>query len=702
MVGKMMLPYLGGAAAVWTTCLLFFQAMLLLGYLYAHLLARVAGVRAQVLVHMALLLIPFAFLPLRFTGGMGASAFLHPEVTLFQRLLTTVAIPFFVISTTAPLLQNWLGKTAGAPAKDPYFLYAASNAGSLLALFSYPFWVEPRIGLAAQSRFWTAGYALLVTMIGFTAAVVWRAGRNESGSVVSSKAMEPRLTAKTRVLWVMPALIASALMLAVTNHITSNLAAAPFLWILPLAIYLLTFIVTFSQRLRFGSERVSRLIPVLLLALFPVICVDIIAPPGLHWILIGLHLLLLYSGALLCHAKLAETRPHSQHLTEFYFWIALGGVLGGVFTAVLAPMLFRTVLEYPILAAALAFLRNPADKTYKPADSDWNCAGLVAVGVTVVWLAFRATNMDSGVTAPALVHIAFLFIAYRFRTRPLRFALTLTILMIAYSIALPQYVERADRVYVARDFFGVKKVLQAGTFRSLLHGDTTHGVENTLHPGVPTSYFHSSGPMGDVMNRMARPLHRIAAIGLGTGTVAAYITPGRHITFFDIDPQVEQIARTYFTFLPRCGSRCDVVIGDGRMELQRLPDNSFDMLLIDAFSSDAIPTHLVSREALQMYLTKIAPDGILLFHVSNRYLNVQTLVEQVVLDAGLVAFQRFDEAGALAKEGKSSTNYVIAARRVEDLGPIPQMNGWKRATQSPGIRVWTDDYSSLLDLVRWH
>ena len=705
MVGKMVLPYLGGAAAVWTTCVLFFQAMLLAGYVYAHLLGRIPNVRAQIGVHLAVLLLPLLFLPLSFAGGVGGAAFEHPAASLLGKLLTTVGVPFFVISTTAPLLQSWLARTEDKAARDPYFLYAASNLGSLLALLVYPFWVEPRIGVTAQSAVWTAGYALLTAMIAISAGIVWRtAGRGMRGgsaeAAPNADILDPAW--RTRLSWVFLALVASGLMLAVTNHITSNLASAPFLWILPLAIYLLTFIVAFAPSLHMSSARVSRLIPVVLLGLFPMVCADVIAPPGLNWILIALHLLLLYAGALLCHTKLAEGRPDSRYLTEFYLWISLGGVFGGLFTATLAPLLFRTVLEYPLLVAALAFLRSSSVKDYQPNDADWNYPAVVAVAITLIWLLFRNTNIDSDVSVPALVHTGLLFVAYKFRTRPIRFALTLTIMMIAYNITLPQYIEGAQRVYVTRNFFGVKKVLLNGTFKSLLHGDTTHGVENTLYPGVPTSYYHLSGTMGHIMNRIGRPLPRIGVLGLGIGTMAGFVTPERHITFFDIDPQVETIARSFFGFLPKCSGDCTVVIGDGRLEVQRMPDNSFDMLMLDAFSSDAIPSHLMSREAIRMYLTKIAPDGILLIHVSNRYLNVDKLAEQLVLDAGLVAFQRSDTPGAFLKEGKSSTNHVIAARRVEDLADLPNLAGWKRIGQAPGVRVWTDDYSSLLDLVRWH
>ena len=330
-----------------------------------------------------------------------------------------------------------------------------------------------------------------------------------------------------------------------------------------------------------------------------------------------------------------------MYLTEFYFWTALGGVLGGVFTATVSPYVFNTVLEYPLLVAALAFFRSTPDRNYKVTDADWNYPAIVAAAITVVWLSSaEPTSMPMSVCPRWFTFSRFRRI--QVRLRPFRFALTLAILMIAYIIALPQYVERADRLFVERDFFGVKKVLTRGKFRSLVHGDTTHGVENTERPSTPTSVLPPDRHNGADHEFDRQTLNHVGVLGLGTGTMAGYVTPERRMTFFEIDPQVETIARNYFTFLANCNENCKVIIGDGRLELQRLPDNDFDMLMMDAFSSDAIPAHLLSREAIQMYLKKLATEGILLIHVSNRYLNVQKLAEQLLLDAGLVVFQRND------------------------------------------------------------
>jgi hypothetical protein len=521
--------------------------------------------------------------------------------------------------------------------------------------------------------------------------------------VLPNSSEEGRPDIRRRLCWLAAAFVPSGLMLAVTNHIAANVGSVPFLWIVPLALYLLTFIFAFARRLHMSSTRVSRLIPVVLLAVFPLVAAGVVAPPGLNWIVIGLHLLLLYFGALLCHTRLAESRPDPQYLTEFYLWIALGGVLGGVFTATLSPLLFNTVLEYPLLVALLPFFR--AGRSGKPHFAV--PVGLAAL-VFATWLILRLSHLDSNTDAVALIHTALLFTGYKLRNDVQRFAWSFAVLIMAYAFILPGYIEGANRVYVTRNFFGVKKVLDDPVehLRKLLHGDTIHGIESTdpMRAGQPLSYYYPGGSVSDVVEMMRarnKPQH-FAVLGLGSGTMASYADVTHHVTFYEIDPSVEPIARRFFTFVPRCGFNCDVVIGDGRLQLSRAPDSSFDLLLLDAFSSDSVPTHLVSREAVRLYLAKLAPDGILMFHVSNRYLNVDKLVSSLVTDAGLVAYSRFDEAGELRKLGKSSANHIVAARSLQELQAIANRRGWNRASSPADFEPWTDDYSNLLSLIRWH
>lgn len=703
MVGKMVLPYLGGAAGVWTTCVLFFQAMLLAGYLYAHFLGCVSDVRKQILTHGVVLVLALAFLPIRFNPGSPQTMPRNPSLDLLLQLFISVGIPFFVASATAPLLQNWFSRTRDKTAGDPYFLYSASNAGSLLALAAYPLVLEPRFGVPEQSRLWFIGYVALILLIGIVAALVWHVPGQDQRKVRVIDA-NPRDPGRFKILyWIAAAFVPSALMLAVTNQIASDLASVPFLWILPLAIYLLTFIFAFARKFHPSPSTLSRRIPILLLLFFPIVAVSLPAPPGYNWLLIGAHLALLGGGALLCHTALAASRPDPRYLTEFYFGIALGGVLGGVFTAILAPLVFKTIIEYPLLIALVPFFRSG-----KSGKRDWLVPIGFAAAVFATWFVLQTTGLDSNVEAVALAHTTFFFICYKFRDRVWRFALSFGILVMAYTMLLPDYVTGASALYTSRNFFGMKRVVEdkEAHLRKLLHGDTVHGVESTLpqRSGQPLSYYYRTGPVGDVigaMRRREKPEH-FGVIGLGSGTMAAYADPTHHVTFFEIDPSMESIARRYFTFLPRCGSNCDVVIGDGRLRVAGAPNGSFDLLMFDAFSSDSIPSHLLSREAVQLYLSKTAPDGMLLFHVSNRYLDIARLVSALVSDAGLVAYSRIDEAGELEAQGKTRSNYVVAARNLDDLDGIVHSRGWKRVVRPENFRSWTDDYSNLLSLIRWH
>jgi hypothetical protein len=700
MVGKMLLPYFGGAAAVWTTCILFFQTMLLAGYVYAHLLGRLADVRAQIATHALVLLSPFAFLPFKLTAiSFGHSD--NPSGYLFLQLLVSAGVPFFVVSTTAPLLQNWFARAEHASAHDPYFLYSASNTGSLLALLSYPFIIEPRLGVSAQNRWWAAGYIGLVIMVAITAGVTWN--RRAPVTFADEHALRRNPEWKTRLYWIAAAFVPSGLMMAVTSHIAANLASAPFLWIVPLAIYLLTFVLAFAHRFRASTTRVSRLIPVVLLGIFPLVGAGVVAPPGLNWIVIIAHLLVLFVGALLCHTALANRRPNPQHLTEYYLWIAVGGVLAGVFTAIVAPSLFNTVFEYPLLVALLPLFRSGQKDRFH-----WSLIGAFALAVLSAWMIFRWTDLDLNSELLALVHTAFIFAAFKMKNQIRQFAAVFLILMMAYTAVLPGYIEGANRIYVGRNFFGVKKVLddRDTRLRKFLHGDTIHGIESTdpARTGQPLSYYYPNGNVDQVvqMLRSRKERQNLGILGLGAGTMAAYGNQTTRVTFYEIDPSVEPIARHFFTFLPRCGTNCDLVIGDGRLRIADAADGAYDFLLLDAFSSDSVPAHLLSREAVQLYLTKLAADGVLVFHVSNRYLDIEQLVAALVSDAKLVAFSRFDDAGDLRNEGKSSSSHVVAARRLEDINTIPQQPGWKRLDPPAKLQPWTDDYSNLLALIRWH
>jgi hypothetical protein len=705
MVGKMVLPLAGGTAAVWTTCLLFFQIMLLAAYLYAHLLGRLRDIRQQFVIHALVLAVPLAFLPIQFGLGPEDRIPENPVLWLLLRLFAGAGLPFFALATTAPLLQNWFSTTTEDSATDPYFLYAASNVGSLSALLIHPFVLEPVFGASRQSRYWFIGYVVLMVMVLVGAVGVVRHLHGELKHPEFKRHSKP--TIRMRAYWITASLLPSALMLAVTNHIATNMTSAPFVWVIPLAVYLLTFILAFARNGGVSSARASRAMPLMLLLLLISPAIAAAVGSWSNWLLMVIHVALLFCAALLCHAGLAEHRPGAENLTEFYLWVALGGVLGGAFTAIVAPLIFRTIFEYPLLVVMILFLRpgSRLSEISRSQLSKWALPACIGVIAGVAFIVLRWLEISSGDRALPIAIVMLTLAVYQLRTYPRAFATICAVGILANTIVLPKYFDADQRLYVGRNFFGAKAVWEdpKHNLRTFVHGNTRHGVENTTPDlqGRPLAYFHQTGPVGDVIAVLdQKQSQQMGILGLGAGSMAAYAGPARPITFFEIDPDVESIARRFFTFLDRCAEHCKVIIGDGRLELERLPAGVFDLLMMDAFSSDAVPAHLISREAIELYLSKLAPGGILLFNSTNRFLDVGRLVSELVTDAGLVAFERQDSTGDLLVDGKLPSIFVVAARDIRDLRSLPERPGWKRLTRSASFRVWTDDYSSLLPILR--
>jgi SAM-dependent methyltransferase len=708
MAGKMVLPILGGAASVWTTCVLFFQVMLLVGYVYAHVIGKLRRLMPQILIHTCLMLAALSFLPIRFTASGHPSE--SPVWWLLVQLSRRAGVPFAVISATAPLIQSWYSRTRLSSARDPYFLYSASNAGSLLALIAYPVLIEPYYGVNRQGRLWFDGYAGLSVMMIVSAMFVWYVSRSaegaDAGGVENREGSAPSWT--TRLFWLAAAFVPSALMLAVTNHISSNVGAVPLLWVIPLASYLLTFILAFARNFRFQTSAVSLITTIVLLVFFPLAAVGVFIQPASLWKLVACHVAILFFAALLCHSSLADRRPPAKYLTEFYFVVALGGVLGGIFTAIIAPMVFKTVFEYPLLVAMVPFFRRPKSGLSDGHSIRTDGILLVAYGLliglalygVIGWARIDVTGFSVSVTElksrDTLVIVAvqavLIAAALLFRKRVVSFGIAFAMLILIYATVLTRQLQTWEPLSVSRNFFGVKRVLAdtGDKMIRLQHGDTIHGVESqdSALSGEPLGYYLRTGPLGDVMQMLgARPSQHYGVVGLGAGTIAAYGSLSRHVTFFEIDPQVSEIAYRYFTFLRRCADNCDVSIGDGRLLIEGQPPREYDVLVLDAFNSDSIPAHLISREAIRAYLSKLKPEGVLLFHVPNRYLDIEKLATAVAIDEGLFPFVRED--------------YVAAVRRREDLGGIPNKESWKASTRASGFEAWTDDYSNLMTLIRW-
>ncbi len=705
MVARMILPTFGGASGVWNTCLVFFQAMLLAGYGYAHLSTRALGVRRQACLHALLLLVPLLVLPMSLPAVASPSGIAAaPVSSLLTILFSMVGIPFFVLSAGAPLLQKWLSATRAKWAKDPYFLYAASNFGSMAALLAYPLVVEPRLRLVAQNRLWTWGYAALVLLMISAAVGLWRRGTGEE-TAAGPAGNAPAPSGGQRALWTLLAAVPSSLLLGVTAYLTTNVAAIPLLWVIPLALYLGTYILAFSRGSSALPRRLDRFLGA---ALAPMVLVLLLEASRPIWIMGTLHLALFTAAALFCHGRLAGLRPHTAHLTEFYVWISVGGVLGGAFNAFLAPLVFRTVAEYPTALVLLLLLRQPREpgKKFRPGDLPY------ALAVTAVMLVALFAVENSGLPpSPArslLVAGLPLAVAYFAVDRPVRYALSLGgILLVGafFHTATP-----GTLLSVQRGFYGVHRVVRTpdGRFHTLLHGNTVHGCQSTdpARRREALSYYHRSGPGGQAFTRLneAGRLRGAGLVGLGVGALAAYGRPGQRFTFFEIDPLVERIAtdRRLFTYVPDCQAACRIVLGDARLSLARWPDRSFDALVLDAFSSDAIPVHIMTREAISLYLNKLRPGGILLFHVSNLYLDLRGPLAASARDLGLAALVQ-DDLSVTEEErrdGKDPSVWILMAASAGDLRPFAGDPRW-RPLAAGGCPAWTDDYSNILGVFRF-
>jgi hypothetical protein len=714
MVGKMLLPRCGGTPSVWNACMVFFQAALLLGYAYAHVSTRFFGVRRQAAIHMIVILLPLLVLPVLFDSATTPPPQGNPSIWLLGQLAMVVGLPFFVLSTTAPLLQKWFAGIGHPASGDPYFLYSTSNAGSLLALLAYPFLIEPNIGLLSQSKLWHVGYVGLVMLTICCAIVLWRASRRASPSPKNAMqraqggpAAEPP-TFRRRMKWVLLAFVPSSLMLGATMHIATDIASVPLLWVLPLALYLLTFIIVFARKPIVPHSLMITAMAFAIL-LMPLLSLGI---PLKFWMAVLAHLLVFFVIAMVCHGEMARTRPGASHLTEFYFWMSLGGVLGGLFNSLVAPLIFTSVLEYPLMLVAACFLR-PArkDTAERPAfdlvDGVW-FAGLIATAVVSVWAALRFENLNPYV-ANALVYGVPAVMCFSFKERPLRFALGVATVFLAvgyYADTKTGNVLRADR-----NFFGVNRVCfdAHNHFHLLVNGNTIHGLQRVYpKPSCePTGYYCRSGPLGDVFKAFSGPMLKpqVAVIGLGTGGMAAYAQPEHQFTFYEIDPAVVDIARSpqLFTFLRDCRAKYDIVLGDARIQLAKAPNRQFDMILLDAFSSDSIPLHLLTQEALDIYLRKLKAHGVLVLHISNRYLNLEPTLGQLALANKLSCLSRteLDVSKEERENGKCFSQYMVMARQTSDLGALAENARWTVVKPSGNTRVWTDDYSNILSVLRW-
>lgn len=695
------LPVFGGSPAVWNACVLFFQVAVLAGYVYAHLLTtRVPG-RGQLAVH-ALVLAGAAIVPLGLrVGDTGGESSVWELLSL---LAVGVGLPFFAVASAGPLLQRWLGETGHRSASDPYFLYAASNAGSFVGLLAYPFLIERVWSLPEQAVWWRWGF---VAFAGASlAAGLWVRGRARTplpgaGEPESLPATETGAARRRQwAWWCFLAFVPSSLMLGTTQFLSTDIAAAPLLWVAPLGLYLLTFVAAFGRWGDRVTSAAARVWPIVAVAVALAFMLRARSPLAA---IITLHLGVLATAGCLCHGRLRASRPGVARLTEFYVCVGVGGALGGVFNSLLAPVLFPDLYEYP-LAIVLACAALPASK----AGPRWwsRLAWLVPIALGAwVWIGSRAAPAQPGAGRAGLLLVAGAPAIVLFLTSGRRWIFAGGVLAVLAGALLSADGSRIE--YRVRSFFGVHTVEidPTGRFRLLMHGTTAHGVES-LDParrGEPLAYYSRPGPAGHVFTTLGEKLEHVGLVGVGAGSLAAYGHEGQRFDFFDIDPEVVRIARDkrWFTFLSNCRARTRFIIGDGRLAMAREPDATFDMLVLDAFSSDAVPVHLLTIEAVEIYARKLRPGGLLLCHLSNRNLALAPFVAAAAEDLGLTTLVRSDQMTAeqQAKSGRFASEWLVAAEDPATLSTFSRDVRWEPAQRA--AKPWTDAHADVVAALRW-
>ena len=707
MFTKMVLPQLGGSPGVWSVAMVFFQGLLLLGYLWAHFLAKKLPLAVAAGVHIAICALVFVALPIAAVNMPPPSAE-GQAFWLIGLFAMSVGLPFFALSVNGPLLQAWFARTGHAQSSDPYFLYGASNLGSFAALLAYPFLIEPLFGLSAQSRIWALGFLALAVTLGACVAIALATRPHFASIAGASCANAKPDIAPARadyMSWIALAFVPSGLLVAVTAHISTDVGAAPLLWVAPLALYLLTFVVAFRDKASKLDATTSRvhvwLVGVGLMGL----------GSGSRWVALGLavSLLVFFVCALASHRALYLRRPSAGHLTSFYVCMSLGGVLGGLFAALIAPLIFSSLYEYPALLVASLLCRPGAWEKLKTAPRR-GLARIAAICALALLAAVAIGSFvpDSKMLATGLV-IAFSAIAMlQWRDMP-----TAVMLSVFAALSGPVLHATLAQQDVRRSFFGIHRIFetQDGYFRLLVHGTTIHGAmrvrdadgkPNEGRP-APTTYYAFDGPMGQaissVRDKNGGKLSHVAAIGLGVGSLACHANPGEMITFYEIDPLVIDIARnrSLFRYLSDCAPGAATVLGDARLTIADQKEKS-DIVVVDAFTSDAIPAHLMTREAVALFKDRAKDDGVVVFHISNNVMDFSGILARIASDLGLVALRNQDRVARPDHPDLRTPSDVVAlVRDPTHMGQKALASGeWLPITPDASARLWTDDYSTIL------
>lgn len=705
--GKILLPLLGGSPAVWNTCMVFYQSILFLGYLYAHTVSTRLNPHRQIQLHTAVMLVSFLALPLALPENTAPPTGNNPTFWLLWTLFLAIGLPFFVVSTTAPLIQKWFSQVGHHTSHDPYYLYAASNTGSLIALLSYPFLLEPAIGLAEQKIYWGFGYVLLCLLIAACAFVLWRS-KQTAGSPAMDKQKTGRLSLRTQFYWLALAFVPSSLLLGLTNFISTDIASVPLLWIIPLTVYLLSFVIVFSKWNGKIHPVMVTLQPIFLL---PFVAYAFINPADLpYWAYLVLHVLAFFFAVMVCHGELAKLRPHTRYLTRFYLIMSFAGMLGGMFNTFVAPFVFNGIYEYPLMIVAALWLRPGLKPGSKKAWLWQIMMPVLLVGIGLA-LCFSVSDLLQYFDWIVISLMGLTLLTLVFRRRPVALAfLTGAIICLALGV----HSLSSHTLYQGRTFFGVLAVRESAltneqnkpeTYHELFHGTTKHGAQRLPAnlSRIPLTYYSQPGPMGQLFKEYdsRNKNWEVGVVGLGAGALTCYSKPGQKWTLYEIDPLVVDIASNplYFSYLNQCGLSATIRIGDARLSLEKEPDQKFDLLVMDAFSSDSVPTHLLTNEAIAVYFKKLKPDGILAFHITNRHLLLKKVLsihaEQLKLAALIEEFEPKQDKPLIV-----ATDWVVMANKPETLQPlsVSSLGDWQKMPLYFDMKPWTDDFTNIVSI----
>ncbi|MEO7158372.1 MAG: fused MFS/spermidine synthase [Vicinamibacterales bacterium] len=681
-ISKRLLPVLGGSAEVWIVCSLFFQVSLLGGYAAAYAARRLPFSIALAL-HIALLAVAWLLWP--FSAGEGPPPGAAPTWWTLRTLSGQVGLLLIALTATSPLLQYAYARAL--PSLDPYPLFTASNAGSLAGLFAYPLIVEPLLTLDQQAHAWTSGAVVLMLILAATAsALVFVSGR----AVISPLAAGPAITMRQRLRWIVLSLVPSVLLLSVTAQITTDIASVPLLWIVPLAVYLGSFIRVFAA----GWQPWRWTWPIMAVLSLLMLMSFVSEPRQLWWI--GVHVTILWCGSVICHGALVQERPSPARLPEFYLLMATGGARGGCLAGIVAPLVFTVRAEYPLAVVAALWLAPSTLGFRTSIRFTWQLAvGLAAIGVPTVLLMWTSTGPGLARMVPLLLAAT----AAAMWHRPRVFATLTTLALLA--IVVERQVNPSGVVLRGRSFYGMYSVrdLPASQTRALFHGNTLHGSQSLLpdHRRDPLSYYGPKSPLADIFRARIGHTERVAVLGLGAGVILRYAQPGSSWTIYEIDPAIARLAQNpaLFSHWADAAGSAVLVVGDGRLRLREAADASYDLIVADAFASDSVPVHLLTREAMALYLSKLRDGGAILFNISNRYLDLAPAIGATAARLGLVAFQSADDTWNEVS-GLFSSRWVVVGRSTL----APPTERWTLITASPDDQGWTDDHSNVLAALR--